>query len=45
VLEPTTLRSIGNLGNPAYSIDDQTAITVVDGAAEIVSEGHGKQLA
>ena len=25
---------------PAYAIDDQTAIKVVDGAVEVVSEGH-----
>jgi dipeptidase E len=25
---------------PTYGIDDQTAITVVDGTAEVVSEGH-----
>jgi dipeptidase E len=28
---------------PGYAIDDQTAITVVDGAVEVVSEGHWKQ--
>lgn len=27
---------------PAYAIDDQTAIKVVDGTAEVVSEGHWK---
>ena len=27
---------------PAYAIDDQTAIKVVDGAAEVISEGHWK---
>jgi dipeptidase E len=27
---------------PAYAIDDETAIKVVDGAAEVVSEGHWK---
>ncbi len=27
---------------PAYAIDDQTAIRVVDGAVDIVSEGHWK---
>jgi len=27
---------------PAYALDDQTAITVVDGAVEVVSEGHWK---
>jgi dipeptidase E len=25
---------------PAYAIDDQTAISVVDGAAQVHSEGH-----
>jgi dipeptidase E len=25
---------------PAYAIDDQTAIKVVDGTVEVVSEGH-----
>ena len=28
------------LANPAYAIDDDTAITVVDGAVEVVSEGR-----
>jgi dipeptidase E len=28
--------------NPAYAIDDQTAIKVVDGNIEVVSEGHWK---
>jgi dipeptidase E len=28
------------LGCPAYAIDDETAIRVVDGTVEIVSEGH-----
>ena len=27
---------------PGYAIDDQTAIKVVDGAVEVVSEGHWK---
>jgi dipeptidase E len=27
---------------PAYAIDDQTAIKVTDGTAEVVSEGHWK---
>ncbi len=31
------------IGGPAYAIDDETAITVVDGAVEVVSEGHWKQ--
>ena len=30
------------LGVPAYAIDDETAIKVVDGAAEVISEGHWK---
>ncbi|GAA1443318.1 hypothetical protein GCM10009641_59800 [Mycobacterium cookii] len=29
---------------PAYVVDDQTAITVVDGNVEVVSAGHWKQL-
>ena len=29
---------------PAYAIDDQTAIKVVDGTVEVVSEGHWKLL-
>jgi dipeptidase E len=28
------------LGNPAYVIDDDTAIKVTDGTVEVVSEGH-----
>ena len=28
---------------PAYAIDDQTAIKVIDGAIEVVSEGHWKR--
>lgn len=35
-------RWAAGLGGPAYAIDDQTAITVVDGAVDIVSEGHWK---
>ncbi|HEY8239361.1 MAG TPA: Type 1 glutamine amidotransferase-like domain-containing protein [Candidatus Limnocylindrales bacterium] len=30
------------IGGPAYAIDDATAIQVVDGTVEIVSEGHWK---
>ena len=33
------------LGNPAYAIDDDTAIRVVDGSVDVVSEGHWKKLA
>ena len=32
------------LGNPAFAIDDQTAITVVDGTVEVVSEGIWESL-
>ena len=32
------------IGNPAYATDEQTAIKVVDGAVEIVSEGSWKLL-
>ena len=30
------------LSTPAYAIDDETAISVVDGAVDVVSEGHWK---
>lgn len=32
------------IAGPAYAIDDQTAITVVDGTVEVVSEGTWRQL-
>jgi dipeptidase E len=35
-------RWAAKLGNPAYAIDDDTAIRVVDGGVEVVSEGHWK---
>jgi dipeptidase E len=35
-------RWTASLGGPAYAIDDQTAIKVVDGTVEVVSEGHWK---
>jgi len=35
-------RWAAGLQNPAYAIDDQTAIKVVDGTVEVVSEGHWK---
>jgi dipeptidase E len=28
------------IGGPAYAIDDQTAIQVVDGKATVISEGN-----
>jgi dipeptidase E len=33
-------RWAGRLPVPAYAIDDQTAVEVVDGAVEVVSEGR-----
>jgi dipeptidase E len=30
------------LPNPAYAIDDQTAIKVTNGGVEVISEGHWK---
>ena len=33
------------LSGPAYAIDDETALKVVDGTVEVVSEGHWKLLA
>ena len=38
-------RWAAGLGNPAYAIDDDTAIKVVDGEVEIVTEGNWKKLA
>ena len=35
-------RWAADIAGPAYAIDDQTAIRVVDGAVEVVSEGHWK---
>jgi len=37
-------RWAAGLSGPAYAIDDETAIKVVDGAIDIVSEGHWKLL-
>ncbi|MCG3087445.1 Type 1 glutamine amidotransferase-like domain-containing protein [Sporosarcina cyprini] len=33
-----------SMQNPSYAIDDQTAIKVIEGAVEVVSEGHWKLL-
>jgi dipeptidase E len=33
-------RWAAGLTGPAYAIDDQTAIAVVDGAVEVISQGH-----
>jgi dipeptidase E len=35
-------RWAAGIHGPAYAIDDQTAIKVVDGTVEVVSEGHWK---
>jgi dipeptidase E len=37
-------RWAADLGGPAYAIDEQTAISVVDGVVEVVSEGQWRQL-
>ena len=36
-------RWAGELGVPSYAIDDDTAIKVVDGTVELVSEGHWRR--
>jgi dipeptidase E len=38
-------RWAAGMPGPAYAIDDQTAITVVDGTVEVVSEGHWTRFA
>lgn len=35
-------RWAAGMSAPAYAIDDQTAIQVIDGALEVISEGHWK---
>jgi dipeptidase E len=37
-------RWAAGLSNPAYAIDDDTAISVADGMVDVVSEGHWKLL-
>jgi len=37
-------RWAGTIGHPAYGIDDETAIKVVDGVVEVISEGHWTQI-
>ena len=32
----------GRLTVPTYAIDDETAVKVIDGTVEVVSEGHWK---
>jgi dipeptidase E len=36
-------RWAAGMAAPSYAIDDQTAIKVVDGAIEVVSEGQWKR--
>lgn len=36
-------RWAADIGNPAYAIDEQTAIKVVDGVVEVISEGYWKR--
>src|SRR5262245_25139354 len=38
-------RWAAGLSNPAYAIDDETAVRVVDGTVDLVSEGHWKAFA
>jgi dipeptidase E len=38
-------RWAAGLATPAYAIDDETAIEVVDGAIDVISEGHWKLFA
>jgi dipeptidase E len=35
-------RWAAGLAGPSYAIDDQTAIRVVDGTVDVISEGHWK---
>jgi dipeptidase E len=37
-------RWAAGISRPAYAIDDETAIKFVDGAVEVISEGHWKLL-
>ena len=39
---PRQSRWAAGIAGPAYAIDDETAIKVVDGTVEVVSEGHWK---
>ena len=38
-------RWAADIAGPAYAIDDQTAIKVIDGTVEVISEGHWKAFA
>ena len=35
-------RWAAGLSNPAYAIDDETAIKVADGSVDVISDGHWK---
>ena len=39
---PNAERWAAGIPGPAYALDDQAAIQVVDGAVEVISEGHWK---
>jgi dipeptidase E len=41
---PAAEKWAAEIGVPGYAIDDETAIRVVDGAVDVVSEGHWKLL-
>jgi dipeptidase E len=41
----TAERWAAGLPSPAYAIDDETAIQVVDGSVDVISEGHWKYFA
>ncbi|SNT64124.1 dipeptidase E [Asanoa hainanensis] len=36
-------RWAASIGHPSYALDDQSALKVVDGKVEVISEGHWKQ--
>jgi dipeptidase E len=38
-------RWAADIAGPAYAMDDETALKVVDGVVEVVSEGHWKRFA
>jgi len=40
----TAKRWASGMKSPTYAIDDETAIQVVDGSVDVISEGHWKQL-
>jgi len=39
---PNAERWAARIPAPTYAIDDETAISVLDGVTEVVSEGHWK---